>query len=147
LTWINSAAGLFLADLAEPYFEESSMKVRSTRLAAAISLLTLSGFGAAQDSAKGKSEGSSEMHRIMMSSSKESQQMKMSGDADRDFLTMMRHHHESGIKMAQAELRHGKDAKAQELARKIIDAQKKEIAEIDKLLKRGGAAGTGSSQK
>ena len=92
----------------------------------------------AQDKAKSPSGGSGELHGVMMSSAKESQTMKMSGDVDRDFLTMMRHHHQGGIKMAEVQLREGKSA----------DAQKKEIAEIDALLKnhRSSAAG-GSSAK
>ncbi|MDE2598433.1 MAG: DUF305 domain-containing protein [Rhodocyclaceae bacterium] len=61
--------------------------------------------------------------------------MKMTGDTDKDFVTMMRSHHQSGIDMAKAELANGKDAEAKKMARKIIDAQTKEIAGFDKWLK------------
>ena len=99
----------------------------------------------AQQREESKAAGSAEMHRIMMSSAKASQSMKMSGDTDRDFLTMMRHHHQSGIKMAEAEVRHGKNAEAQEMARKIIEAQTKEIAEIDAQLRKLLPSAAGSS--
>lgn len=99
----------------------------------------------AQDKAKSQSAGSGELHGVMMSSAKESQTMKMSGDVDRDFLTMMRHHHQSGIKMAEVQMREGKSAAAKKMARKVIDAQKKEIAEIDELLKNHRSSAAGAS--
>lgn len=62
--------------------------------------------------------------------------MKMSntGDADVDFATNMRMHHQMGLKMAQEELKSGKDADAKAMAQKIIEAQTKEIAEFDEWL-------------
>ena len=72
-----------------------------------------------------------------MSGMKGMQGMKMTGDADRDFAMMMRKHHEDALKMSQVELDKGKDPKMKEMARKIIDSQKKEIAEFDEWLKRG----------
>ena len=107
----------------------------------------------AQQRSESQSTGSAEMHRMMMSSAKESQSMKMSGDVDRDFLTMMRHHHQSGIKMAEVQLKQGKDEQTRELARKIVDGQKKELAEIETLLKEhrpsaaGGSAPGGPARK
>lgn len=61
-------------------------------------------------------------------------QMKMTGDQDYDFAMMMKMHHEKGIKMAQKELDKGKDPEMRAAAQKIIDAQKKEIADFDKWL-------------
>ena len=113
------------------------------RFAAVLAIATAPALALAQ----GGHGPSSEMHRMMMGSAKESQSMKMSGDVDGDFLTMMRHHHQSGIKMAEIEARDGKDPKARELARKIIDGQKKEVAEIDKLLEAQGSASGASSRK
>ena len=60
--------------------------------------------------------------------------MKMSGDVDKDFAMMMKMHHQGALTMAQAELDKGKDPKMQEMARKIIDSQKKEIAEFEQWL-------------
>ena len=76
-----------------------------------------------------------EMHKSMMKGMKDMQGMKPSGNMDHDFAMMMRHHHIQGIEMAQHELKHGKDAKMREMAQKIVDMQKKEVAELDEWLK------------
>lgn len=60
--------------------------------------------------------------------------MAMTGDTDYDFAMMMRMHHEKGVKMAQKELDKGKDPDMRAAAKKIVEAQKKEIAEFDKWL-------------
>lgn len=57
--------------------------------------------------------------------------MKMTGDADLDFATNMRSHHQMGIDMAKAELQNGKDTRMRETAQKIITDQTKEIAKLD----------------
>ena len=65
--------------------------------------------------------------------------MKMTGDADKDFVTMMIEHHQRAVDMSRDELRDGKDPKIRDMAQKIIDAQKKEIAEFEAwLTKKGG---------
>ncbi len=60
--------------------------------------------------------------------------MKMTGDQDYDFAMMMRMHHIQGVKMAQKEIEKGKDPDMHAAANKIVEAQKKEIAEFDKWL-------------
>ncbi len=60
--------------------------------------------------------------------------MKMTGDQDYDFAMMMRMHHVKGVKMAEEELEKGKDPDMRAAAKKIVEAQKKEIAEFDKWL-------------
>ena len=60
----------------------------------------------------------------------------MTGDADRDFAVMMKIHHQGAIDMAQAQLVAGKDPEMRKLAKEIIVAQRKEIALIDRWLKR-----------
>jgi uncharacterized protein (DUF305 family) len=59
---------------------------------------------------------------------------------DRDFARMMRHHHVMGVKMAEYEIRHGKDPKVKELAQKIAEAQREEIKQFDAWLKSRGAS-------
>jgi uncharacterized protein (DUF305 family) len=59
---------------------------------------------------------------------------KSTGDADRDFLTMMIPHHQGAIDMAEAVLKHGKNAEVRALAENIIREQKREIAEMEKML-------------
>jgi uncharacterized protein (DUF305 family) len=58
--------------------------------------------------------------------------MMPSGDADKDFAMMMISHHQGAIDMAEVELKYGKDAALKEMAKKIIDAQKKEIEDFKK---------------
>lgn len=62
--------------------------------------------------------------------------MQMTGDADYDFASMMRMHHENGVEMAEAELLHGKDATLKKMAKEIVDSQKKEIREFDQWLEK-----------
>ena len=64
--------------------------------------------------------------------------MPMTGDHDVDFAMMMRVHHEGAIRMAEAELRNGKNAEMKKMGRSIISAQKKEIAQIDRFLAKKG---------
>ena len=52
----------------------------------------------------------------------------MTGDADRDFVSMMIPHHQGAIDMAEVVLKYGKDPKVKKLAQDIIKAQKHEIA-------------------
>ena len=44
---------------------------------------------------------------------------------------MMRKHHEMGLQMAKKALREGAAPQMKQMAQKIIDAQTKEIAELD----------------
>ena len=64
--------------------------------------------------------------------------MKMTGKPDIDFAMMMRMHHQGAIDMAEAELRDGKEPQMREMAKDIIAAQKREIAQFDKFLARNG---------
>ncbi len=54
----------------------------------------------------------------------------MTGDADRDFASMMTPHHKGAIDMARAELAYGHDPAMRRLATDIVAAQEKEIAEM-----------------
>jgi len=78
-----------------------------------------------------------QMHRMMTQGMTEMESMKLSGNIDVDFATMMRQHHAQALRMAQHELDHGKDAKMQmrAMAQRIVDSQKKEIEEFDRWLK------------
>ncbi|MEJ8859496.1 DUF305 domain-containing protein [Variovorax robiniae] len=78
--------------------------------------------------------GSSRMKHSMMAGMDGMQKMPMSGDTDKDFAMMMKMHHEQAVVMAQEELKSGKSPEMKAMARKIISAQKKEIAEFDRWL-------------
>ena len=62
---------------------------------------------------------------------------------DAAFLKMMIPHHEGAIEMAKAELAKGEDPELKELAQEIIDAQRREIADMRKHLGDTGSSGGG----
>jgi uncharacterized protein (DUF305 family) len=80
--------------------------------------------------------GSEDLNKVMMSGMDTMRQMKMSGDTDKDFAMMMKMHHQQALDMAKVEVDHGKSPEMKAMARKIIAAQKKEIAEFDKWLQK-----------
>ena len=75
-----------------------------------------------------------DMHKSMTGMNEKMAAMPMSGNPDVDFATMMRIHHVGALDMAQAQLKTGKDPVMRNMAKKIIAAQKKEIAEFDRWL-------------
>ena len=81
---------------------------------------------------KGDSQGSDQMHKSMMSGMDSMKMMKPTGNTDMDFAMMMKMHHQQALEMAKAEIAHGKSAELKAMSRKIITAQQKEIAQLDK---------------
>ena len=78
--------------------------------------------------------GSHDMKASMMMGMDGMQKMPMSGDTDKDFAMMMKMHHQQALNMAEMELANGKSAEMKAMAKQIIVAQKKEIAQFDKWL-------------
>lgn len=60
--------------------------------------------------------------------------MTMTGNTDKDFLLMMIPHHQSGVNMAKLQVKYGKNAELEKMAKKSIDDQKKEIATMQEWL-------------
>lgn len=60
--------------------------------------------------------------------------MEMTGDADTDFAKAMIPHHQSVVAMAQVELKNGKDEGLKKMAQAMIDAQQREIEELQQWL-------------
>jgi uncharacterized protein (DUF305 family) len=79
----------------------------------------------------GMCSGCEEMHRSMMGGMQAMQNMRSTGNVDRDFAAMMKIHHQGAVTMAEAELKSGKDPQMRAMAEGIIDAQKKEIRQFD----------------
>ena len=78
--------------------------------------------------------GSQDMKAAMMMGMDGMQKMSMSGDIDKDFAMMMKLHHQQALNMAEMQLAHGKSPEMKKMAKQIIVAQKKEIAQFDKWL-------------
>ncbi len=78
--------------------------------------------------------GSHDMKASMMMGMDGMQKMTMSGDTDKDFAMMMKMHHQQALSMAEMEIAHGKSPEMKTMAKQIIAAQKKEIAQFDKWL-------------
>jgi len=82
--------------------------------------------------------GASEYQKELMDGMKAMNMNMMQGmmqkDADVSFICGMIAHHMGAISMSEAELKHGKNAQAREMAQKIIGAQKQEVAEMTKWL-------------
>ena len=79
-------------------------------------------------------EGAHDMKGTMMMGMEGMQKMKMSGDVDKDFAMMMKMHHQQALNMAEMQLAHGKSPVMKSMAKQIIAAQKKEIAQFDSWL-------------
>ena len=79
-------------------------------------------------------KGSGGMMHSMQDGMKKMDAMKMTGDVDKDFAMMMKIHHQQALDMAQIEITQGKSPEMKEMAKKIISAQKKEIAEFESWL-------------
>lgn len=82
--------------------------------------------------------GGMDMKAMLKDMSSKMSSMPMSGDQDVDFAMMMRIHHQGAIDMANAELSSGKDPQMKKMAKAIITAQKKEIAQFDAYLAKHG---------
>ena len=87
---------------------------------------------------KGMDMKGMDMKKMMMGMNEKMSAMKPSGNPDVDFASMMKIHHQGAIDMAEVELRDGKDTQMRKMAKDIIRAQKKEIAQLDKFLQKSG---------
>jgi uncharacterized protein (DUF305 family) len=63
-------------------------------------------------------------------------EIKMTGNVDKDFAMMMKVHHQGAIEMSKGELGDGKEYELKKLAQQIIEEQNKEIKDFDQWLKR-----------
>jgi uncharacterized protein (DUF305 family) len=60
--------------------------------------------------------------------------LKMTEDPDHDFAMMMKRHHEGAIEMSNIELQQGKNQELKQVAQKIVDDSKKDIAELESFM-------------
>lgn len=73
---------------------------------------------------------STEMTKIMADMETKMKSMKMTGNLDHDFATMMIDHHQGAIDMSDAEIKHGKVTEVKTIAEKIKADSEKEIDEL-----------------
>jgi uncharacterized protein (DUF305 family) len=60
---------------------------------------------------------------------------RLTGDPDVDFARSMVPHHQAAIDMARVEAEHGKDPALKEMAQKMIEAQSREVGQLETWLK------------
>lgn len=104
---------------------------------AVIAIVLLSSIGAARPSCPECDNGKAfraEMQSAMSAMDNAMAGAPMTGDPDRDFLSMMVPHHQGAIDMARAVLAHGKDPIARRLAEEIVTTQQAEIALMERRL-------------
>jgi uncharacterized protein (DUF305 family) len=131
--------------LTSPLLLEKRMRTSKLHIAVATTCLSF-GIGAnADDTAQHKhdqtmtasadstrSHGSQDLHKAMMQGMQGMQGMKMSGNTDQDFASMMIQHHQQAIEMARVQLKDGKDPMVKKKAQEIIDASQRDIADLKK---------------
>lgn len=95
-----------------------------------LGLSLFAGMVAAHETGKKSGTASDDLHMAMMEGMKSSKEMKMTGDVDKDFATMMIDHHRQAIAMAKIEVAKGANPELKAMAQKMIDQQQKEIGEL-----------------
>ena len=114
---------------------------KSLRTSIAMTIVLGAGLGAAsvavrahdprQHKAANRETASTRMQAAMKEGEKAQRGMKLKGEADHDFVEMMTLHHKTAIAMAEIEVREGSDQQVRDMAQKIIDGQRAEIARFD----------------
>ena len=81
-------------------------------------------------------EGHNELMDAMNKMMDKMKSAPMTGNADKDFVTMMIPHHQSAVDMAENEISHGKNVEMKKFSQKVIDDQSREIKEFEEWLKK-----------
>jgi uncharacterized protein (DUF305 family) len=95
----------------------------------------------AQLAEAGVKVGSLGVPHSMMGMDMDPSMLKNAGPFDAAFIKMMVPHHQGAVTMAKAELAKGTDPQLEQLARDIISAQQREIAQMRARLKTAGSSG------
>lgn len=105
-------------------------------LAAAAALFAAPAFAQTASPQVSQGGGSSAMRAAMERMQRDMAAMPMTGDADRDWVMMMRRHHEAAIEMSRAHHGAGRDPEIQRMAQKSIEDQTRDIREMDEWMRR-----------
>ncbi len=106
-----------------------------TLSAPALAQSSHSGHGTASGAASPAGEAYMKSMKVMDNAMKTA---TMTCDPDKDFIIMMKPHHQAAVEMAQAYLKYGKDPMVTKMAKDIIASQNDEIAAMDKWMKEKG---------
>ena len=96
------------------------------------------GMESMQTAMEGMGEHQREFMQGMMQTHDPMMQGMMAEDPDVAFACAMIPHHQGAISMAEAELKHGDAGPMREMAQRIIEAQKEEIAELTQWIEEQG---------
>jgi len=127
LKTLNPGQALFLFPIAALWFASAGVQAQTAPAIAPSASMPMGQMH------KGAS-APHDMKASMMMGMDGMQKMKMTGDTDKDFAMMMKLHHQQALNMAEMQLAHGKSPEMKTMAKQIIVAQKKEIAQFDKWL-------------
>lgn len=81
-----------------------------------------------------RSEGSQELHESMTAGTEKMHSMKMSGNTDADYVSMMIEHHRQAIAMSRTAVEHGSNSQVKAKAKEIIAVSEKDIGDLEKLM-------------
>ena len=98
--------------------------------------LLVSGGAAAQDRSPKPSAGDHAMMRAMRSMIPVTAKTRLTGDVDRDFMTMMLPHHDAGIVMSQTQARMGQHAELRKMASQDVTDQRRDNMSMHRYLSR-----------
>jgi uncharacterized protein (DUF305 family) len=108
------------------------MRLKVLSAVALGSLISVATVKAAENENVG-SEGSRELHQSMNAGMEKMHSMKMSGNTDADFVSMMIEHHRQAIDMSRVAIERGSNADVKTKAREIIAVSEKDISDLEKM--------------
>jgi uncharacterized protein (DUF305 family) len=137
--------GALLIAASGPSFAQDAMAGHDmSAMGAELPDICKSAEGKAGDMAMDMSHEMDAAHSDLMAGMDVTNKQMMDGmmveDIDVAFVCGMIPHHQGAINMAKAELEHGDNQWAKEMAQKVIDSQEKEIAEMVEWLEGEGAS-------
>jgi len=127
LNMLNTVKALFLCPLAALWLASASVQAQTAPATVPATSMPMGQMH------KGAS-APHDMKASMMMGMDDMQKMKMTGSIDKDFAMMMKIHHQQALNMAELQLAQGKSPEMKTMAKQIIVAQKREIAQFDKWL-------------